>query len=226
MQPGNDTVAKRDKGRRLFGKTMLYIAEALDVTPEWLMTTGLRGIVKAPTQTTRYGELLERLAMSAELDADGEAEFGPAGFTEPDRDDDEAELAELEEEDEDAKPEPVSRRAAGRGVDADAGRHAGAGRDDSEEADGDAAGDTVEDDVAEEETAPPARAAAQPPAAPQLLSGHLYRLRDFESGQWLHESLDAMTEAMRYAWRGSPKQLGMVIARNPQWTALQPERVG
>lgn len=183
------TPEKLEKARRLFGKTMLYIAEALQVPPKELLEYGLKGVLPPMGEGQRVAQLLEDRSQQTAEPQPIEQPVVPAPEQSPDRDDDEAELARLAAlEDEDnadqrTKPQPVVSRA-------------------------------------DEKPAP--AAPPRTPAAPD--PGHEYYLTD-EAGQWLHESLEALTKNRKYAWKGTTKKIALVLQRMPKWKVLVPERV-
>lgn len=114
--PGIWTPEKLAKARKLFGKTMIMIAEALQVPAAELLAYGLNGVLPPMGEKQRLGQLLSAMAEGRAPDALAL----PAPISEPEidqvflgniekpddgpsRDDDEAELAALDEEDEDGE---------------------------------------------------------------------------------------------------------------------------
>jgi hypothetical protein len=93
------TTEKLDRARRLFGKTMLYIAEALEVPPLELMQYGLKGVLPPMGKGQRVAQLLEHddKEPAGGTGAASIALPAPAGAS--DRDD-EAELAAMADQDE------------------------------------------------------------------------------------------------------------------------------
>jgi hypothetical protein len=191
------TPEKLEKARRLFGKTMILIAEALEVPPKELLEYGLKGVLPPMGEGQRVAQLVasrEPGTGASHFASDGQEQTGetaanqeskepetlalPAPEVEPDRDDDEAELARLAEvEDEDdadddppsePQPEPVNET-----------------------------GPSV---------APPAPAAEAP---------RRYRLTN-ELGEFLHESGHGMTRNPRLAWSGTPIEIEQMRRKKPQ----------
>lgn len=101
------TTEKLEKARRLIGKSVILIAEALQVPADELLLYGLKGIIPPMGASQRIGDLLSQIADGAPTPDEPLALPPPAAEgDEPTREDDEAELAALEEAPEDADPEP------------------------------------------------------------------------------------------------------------------------
>jgi len=197
--PGLWTPEKRDKVRRLFGQTMILIADAVQVPPAELLTYVLHGAIppsqaiKDPGDIRWTGEqqqlpappaddepdaqILPREAFEAS-DTDPDIVEADDLVVEPDRDEDEAELARLA-----ALEEP--------------------------------------------EVAPPAPArfpAADPgPVAEPPVGAWLYRLKN-EMGEYLHKSGKGMTRALPSAWTGTSQQLEEILKRHPHLKELDEQR--
>jgi hypothetical protein len=92
--PGIWTADKVEKARRLFGKTMIYIAEALQVPAEELLHYALDGKVPPMGRAGRLGTLVNEREAAAAAPALATPNL-PALTAQPSRDDDEAELARL-----------------------------------------------------------------------------------------------------------------------------------
>lgn len=69
------TPEKIEKAHRLFGKTMLLIAEALQVPPKELIAYGLKGVIPPMGKPQRVAQLLEQKLENARTDEAG----APAG---------------------------------------------------------------------------------------------------------------------------------------------------
>lgn len=223
------TPEKLKKAHRLFGKIMIYLAEALQVPADELLEYGLKGVMPPMGEKQRVAQLVDREQQQPEQPATPSPEPEPPVplamlppptwepsidadhliEPEPSRDDDEAELAALDAEDAE-NDDDVSGHGLGAGNAADGGEAPAA-------APGVEAGGQPEGE---------SRNPIPPPAArhePQL--GHEYYLTD-EAGQWLHESLEALTKNKRFAWKGTTKKIEVVFKRMPKWKVLVPERVG
>lgn len=216
------TPEKLEKARRLFGKTMLYIAEALEVPPMELMEYGLKGVLPPMGEGQRVAQLLEDLSNrendngTAALRADvPETADGPAA-AEP------------------AAADPAGQESMAAPAADPLGEEVEPDREDDEAELARLAEVEDEDDAdkgsepepvtprADEKPAPAATPRATP-TAPE--PGHQYYLTD-EAGQWLHESLEALTKNRKYAWKGTTKKIAIVLQRMPKWKVLVPERVG
>ncbi len=210
------TPEKLSKAHRLFGKIMIYVAEALQVPADELLEYGLKGVMPPMGEKQRVAQLVDR---AAEPEREPEiietrppeavlqallAPPAPAPEPEPSRDDDERELAELEEIEDD---DDVSRD----------GVEAGSGEAPVATPAAQATGAPVRESSDAKPSTPAPRASSQP--------GHEYYLTD-EAGQWLHESLEALTKNKRFAWKGTTKKIEVVLKRMPKWKVLVPERVG
>lgn len=68
------TPEKLQKAHRLFGKTMLYIAEALEVPADELVAYGLKGVIPPMGRAQRVAQLLEDHTRQAEGDGDGDVD--------------------------------------------------------------------------------------------------------------------------------------------------------
>jgi hypothetical protein len=195
--PGLWTPEKAKKVRRLFGKTMILIAEAVQVPPAELLTYVLHGVIppsqavsgvddirwtgnQAPSPGSGPGQpqlpapgaddaqILPREVFE-QPDTDPPADFVEGDdLVEPGRDDDEAELAALAAEQEEVAPAPAPRFQA---------------------------------------------PAADPRPVAQAVRGEV-RLID-ETGRYLHESLEGMTTNPRFAWKGDAAKLKAVQNRLP-----------
>lgn len=197
------TPEKRDKVRRLFGKTMVHIADAVQVPAAELLRYVLHGVVP-PSQDIknpddiRWSEgqapQIERLALlPAHPPAQAFEQFDEAidadHLVEPDREDDEAELARLDAEDASDKIESP----------------------------------TV---IQEPPAAPASRFQDPAPAPARTVAGsgvaapaEVLCLVD-EMGRYLHESLDGMTTNPRYAWKGGQDKLTKIQKQLPHLRQL------
>lgn len=100
------TPEKLTRARRLFGKTMIYIAEALQVPADELLRYALNGTLPPIGTGQRLGDLLAQMAENgAPLPSDMPALPAPETPPQPSREDDEAELAALENATEAEEPD-------------------------------------------------------------------------------------------------------------------------
>lgn len=214
------TPEKLDKARRLFGKTMVYIADALQVPAKELLEFGLKGVIPPMGKPQRVAQLLEDRRQEPPIEED---EFPPPAGDEPSRDDDEAELLQLEEA---TDEEELT------GGDGDRGS---AGLDPDDGGPGPAVApsiagalrvaprfeQTAEGDDAEEE-APPA---TEPPAAAGAEKPRRYRLTDGAGRYLLDPPEKGMTLNRALAWSGSAADMELLFKRLPALKDLDPERV-
>lgn len=208
------TPEKLQKAHRLFGKIMIYVAEALQVPADEPLEYGLKGVMPPMGEKQRVAQLVDRAGEEPPIPLVmlQPPTPSPAPEPEPSRDDDERELAELElQESDDDDGQPGADRAPA------PAQPAGPPEPPAEPP-----GDEVE-----AREAPPAPEPARGPAAPVRAASatHEYYLTD-EAGQWLHESLEALTKNKRFAWKGTTKRIEVVLKRMPKWKVLVPERVG
>ncbi|MGZ5905150.1 MAG: hypothetical protein ACXWKQ_07365 [Reyranella sp.] len=188
------TAEKRTKARRLFGRTMIYIAEAIDVPAEEFLKYVLHGVIP-PSHTLVDADAIDwrdeppaevqpQLAPPApepepepgatEVPAEDFVDVTPA----PSRDDDEAELARLEAEEEET---------------------------------------TAEEPVATPPEANlPAVTGEEPPAP-------TFRLEN-PSGAWLHRNLGKFTYKLGEAWVGTGADIERVGKMNRRYLELEPMR--
>jgi hypothetical protein len=89
------TAEKLEKAHRLFGKTMILIAEALEVPPKELVEYGLKGVIPPMGERQRVAQLVDQ----RQAPPDEEPPLSLPAPGEPTRDDDEAALAALEADD-------------------------------------------------------------------------------------------------------------------------------
>lgn len=209
------TPQKLDRARRLFGKTMLYIAEALQVPAKELMEYGLKGVIPPMGEGQRVAQLLEHHAAAAE--------------SEPTREDDEADLAALDEEEDDGARElEIEYHVAGGDGLVGGGNDGGAGAPVVASAIANAlriAPRTGEPEAAEEEEAPAASAGAEPePAAPGE-KPRRYRLTDGAGRYVLAAPGKGMTLNRAMAWTGDAKEIEALFKQWPTLKELDPERV-
>lgn len=229
-KPGIWTTEKLGKARRLFGKTMIMIAEALQVPPKELLEFGLRGVIPPMGEGQRVAALLEEMAQ--EPAPGGDAPPSPEGResrlqlpapAEDERAADEAELAALEEEDDadaeftDAEPEeePVAeeRGASRGGQDGPARAFPGAPEPLTPVVGADAL-----------PLAPKAVAGlADPLAVPMAASIKArFKLRN-EMGEYLHEHERGMTRLSRFIWRGTAEDVRSLMRKKPHLRQLEQE---
>jgi len=158
------TPEKLEKAHRLFGKTMLYIAEALQVPADELVAYGLKGVIPPMGRAQRVAQLLEDHARQAEGDGDGNVDaagadecaagsVGGAG-------DDDAAAAALGHDDSGVGLEPAKPGALHREARSDHSGGGGSAADAAPAAEGRAGGDAA----AGAAEAPAAAVAAEDPA--------------------------------------------------------------
>jgi|GEM_PF-5848043 hypothetical protein len=208
LQPGIWTPEKRDKVQRLFGLTMIEIADAVAVPPAELLKYVLHGVVP-PSQAVRD---------ISDIDWRGAANVPQAQLAPP---------AEPGRDDDDMQPPAICRVEPSDERDRE---------DDEAEIAALAAHGPMESAIMAPEapavpaarfqppaTPAPARPVAQPgkliPVAGGLFpAGCIVRLvRD--DGQYLHESLQAFTKKIEHAWDGTRQQFDAVKAQMPKIVA-------
>jgi hypothetical protein len=203
--PGLWTPEKLSKARRLFGTTMIFIAEALQVPPAELLAYGLKGVIPPMGKGQRIGQLLSDLAMEAEPPADP-AEAEPLALPAPDEDEraaDEALLAKMEDGDaelddgDDVQPAP----------EADPG--------------GEEEGASGTGTAALEGTLPPVDGdePVEPHAIAVAAATARFKLRT-EAGEYLHDHERGMTRLTRFIWRGTAQEVRSLKRKKPHFRNL------
>lgn len=237
------TPEKLEKAHRLFGKTMLYIAEALQVPADELVAYGLKGVIPPMGRAQRVAQLLEDHTRQAEGERDGDVDaagadecaagsVGGAG-------DDDAAAAALGHDDSGVGLEPAKPGALHREARSDHSGGGGSAADAAPAAEGRAGGDAAagaaeapaaavaaEDPAVGPEAVPAPVAARGPSTAPLIadteIAGEVH-LRSWD-GQRLHVNGRVLTRIPRFYWRGSRAAAEAMRAKAPRaWGALSME---
>lgn len=221
------TPEKLEKARRLFGQTMLYIAEALEVPPKELLEYGLKGVLPPMGEGQRVAALLEDLSQErddARSDAQSSSEFpalappaaaeAPTGGSGSAAAPGDPEAAAAEHPAGHPPPQPAAAEAPDLEPDRDDDEAELARLAALEDEDADIDDTTDPQPEQEDETG-----TAVAPPAPSPEPPRRYRLSN-ELGEFLHESGHGMTRNPRIAWSGTPIEIEALRRKKPQCKQL------
>lgn len=203
-EPGQWTGEKRDKVRRLFGRTMILIAEAVDVPPAELLKFVLHGVIP-PSQ-----KIVEDTDIGWRDRPQLEAPPAPSAAEPPEPDEEPAPPAPAELHQVRDALEQLQQAADARDADA---------------VTTEAIAETqahVEAAIASAQELPPLRDASSEltPGEPAPTS---YRLQH-EDGQFLRKDGIGLTRDLGKAWKGTAQQCERIFKRLPQWKELDQVR--